>query len=128
MRNITAAAVTLGACKLAFSTAVLAVGQFRLGFSPAELQTLAFVTLVFGNQSVLFVLRERRSMWSSRPSNWIVAASVAGTAIAATLAMSGTLMEAVEWRVLAAVFVAAAGFALVLDQIKRPVTALFKVG
>jgi H+-transporting ATPase len=128
MRNITAAAVTLGACKLAFSTAILAAGKFRLGFGPAELQTLAFVTLVFGNQAVLFVLRERRSMWRSRPSNWIVAASVAGIAIAAALALSGTLMEPLEWRVLAAVFVAAVGFALILDQIKQPVTALFKVG
>ena len=128
MRNITAAAVLLGVCKLAFSTAILATGKFRLGFTPAELQTLAFVTLVFGNQAVLYVLRERRHLWSSRPSNWIVAASVAGVAIVTVLALSGTLMQPLEWRVLAAVFVAAVGFALILDQIKQPVTALFKVG
>jgi H+-transporting ATPase len=127
MRNITAAAVALGACKLAFSTMILAVGKFQLGFSPEKLQTLAFVTLVFGNQAVLFVLRERRHIWSSRPSNWILAASVADIAIVAALALSGSLMEPVTWRVLVAVIVAAAGFAVILDQIKQPVTALFKV-
>jgi H+-transporting ATPase len=127
MRNITAASVVLGACKLAFSTAALAVGKFQLGFGPGELQTLAFATLVFGNQAVLFVLRERRQMWSSRPSNWILASSVVDIAIVAALALSGTLMEPLSWRVLAAVFVAAAGFALILDRIKLPVTAVFKV-
>jgi H+-transporting ATPase len=127
MRNITAAAVSLGACKLAFSTGILATGKFWLGFSPAELQTLAFVTLVFGNQAVLFIARERRHMWSSKPSNWIVASSIADIAIVTALALSGTLMEPTTWGVLAAVFVAAAGFAVILDQVKRLVTALFNV-
>jgi hypothetical protein len=36
-------------------------------------------------------------------------------------------MAPLSWRVLAAVLVAAAGFALILDRIKLPVTALFKV-
>jgi H+-transporting ATPase len=127
MRNITAAAVVLGACKLGFSTAMLAMGKFRLGLDPGTLQTLALAILVFGNQAVLYVLRERHHMWSSRPSNWIVASSVVDIAIVVTLALSGTLMEPLSWRVLAAVFVAAAGFALILDRIKLPVTALFKV-
>ena len=78
MRNITAAALVLGACKLGFSTAMLAIGKFQAALGQPELQTLAFVTLVFGNQAVLFVLRERRHMWSSRPSNWIVASSAVG--------------------------------------------------
>lgn len=127
MRNITAAAVALGACKLGFSTAILAMGKFQLSFSPGELQTLAFVTLVFGNQTVLYVLRERRSMWSSRPSKWVLAASAAGIGLVAALALSGTLMEPLQWRVLAAVFVAATGFSLILDRIKRPVTTRLKI-
>src|SRR5208337_1153674 len=73
MRNITFAAVLLGACKLCFSTAVLALGKFRLGFDAAQLQTLAFVTLVFGNQAALYVLRERRRLWSSKPGTWVLA-------------------------------------------------------
>jgi H+-transporting ATPase len=127
MRDITAAAIVLGACKLGFSTTILMLGTFWLGFRQPELQTLAFITLVFGNQAALYVLRERRRMWSSKPSGWVLASSVVDIAMVTVLALSGTLMEPTSWRVVAAVFVAAAGFALILDQIKRPVTAVFEV-
>jgi H+-transporting ATPase len=127
MRNITAAAVVLGACKLAFSVSVLAVGRFRVGFNVGELQTLAFATLAFGNQAALYVLREQRHMFSSKPSNWIMASSVVDIVIVGALALTGTLMAPLSWRVLAAVLVATAGFALILDRIKLPVTALFKL-
>ncbi|MGE3712636.1 MAG: HAD-IC family P-type ATPase [Hyphomicrobiaceae bacterium] len=127
MRNITAAAVVLGACKLVFSVSILAYGAFQLGLNTGELQTLAFVTLVFGNQGVLFVLRERRHMWNSRPSNWVLASSAADIAIVSALALSGLLMEPLPLRVIAAVFLAAAGFGLILDQIKLPITSTFKV-
>jgi len=128
MRNITGAAVVLGACKLGFSTAVLAFGKYQLGLGDGELQTLAFVTIVFGAQALLYVVRERRHIWSSRPGNWVLAASAADIAIVTLLALSGTLMEPLPWRVLAAVLAAAAGFALILDQIKLPVKAAFRIG
>ena len=127
MRNITAAAVALGLCKLAFSTALLAFGKFQLGLHPAALQTLALVTLVFGNQGVLYALRERRHLWSSKPGNWVLASSAADIGIVTALALSGTLMEPLAWPIIAAVFTAAIGFGLVLDQIKLPVTATLKV-
>lgn len=117
----------LGLSKLTFSASVLAIGRFRLGLSAPELQTLAFVTLVFGNQAVMYVLRERRDMWASRPSNWILASSAIDIAIVLALALSGTLMAPLPARVIAAIFVAAIGFAFILDRIKLPVTAAFKV-
>ncbi len=127
MRNVTFAAIVLGLSKLAFSTSLLAYGKFRLDLSAQELQTLAFVTLVFGNQAVLYVLRERRHMWASRPSNWILASSVIDIGIVLALALSGILMEPLPARVIAAIFVAAIGFAFILDRIKLPVTAAFKL-
>lgn len=127
MRSITAAAVVLGLFKLGFSTAILAFGKFRLGLGPEELQTLAFVTLVFGAQALLYVVRERRHMWSSKPSNWVLASSSADVAIVSALALSGTLMAPLPSRLLGAVFLAVAVFALVLDQIKRPVMAALKI-
>jgi len=127
MRNITAAALVLGLCKLGFSTAMLALGAFRLGLGAGELQTLAFVTLVFGNQAVLFVVRERHHMWSSRPSTWVLAASAADIAIVSVLALLGILMEPLPWRVMAAIFLAAIGFAFILDQIKLSITAKIQI-
>ena len=127
MSNITAGAVVLGICKLGFSTALLALGKFRLGLSQSELQTLALVILVFGSQALLYVVRERRRLWNSKPGVWVVAASAADIAIVSVLALSGTLMAPVSWQVLAMILAAAAAFALVLDQVKRPVMAIFRV-
>jgi H+-transporting ATPase len=127
MRNITSAAMVLGVCKLGFSTAVLVFGGFPLGLGSKELQTLTFLALVFGNQAAIYALRERRHMWRSRPSVWVLASSAADIAIASTLSLSGILMEPLPWRFVAAVFAAAAGFALILDQIKLPVMAALKV-
>jgi H+-transporting ATPase len=127
MRDITAAAIVLGVCKLGFSTAVLLVAKYSLGLNPSELQTLAFVTLVFGAQALLYVVRERHHLWSSMPSRWVLAASAADIAIVSALASSGTLMEPLPWRVLAEIFLAAAAFALILDQINLPVRSRFKL-
>jgi H+-transporting ATPase len=127
MRNITGAAIALGACKLAFSAAMLAFGAFALKLGPGEMQTFAFVTLVFGAQAVLYVVRERRPMWSSRPSPWVLTASAIDIGIVSVLALSGTLMAPLSWRVVAGALGAAAVFAVILDRIKLPVTARFKV-
>jgi H+-transporting ATPase len=128
MRNITAAAVVLGFCKLMFTTSLVALAKFRLGLSGGELQTLAFVALVFGNQAVMYVVRERGHMWSSRPSGWVLASSAVDIAIVSLLALSGVLMEPLPGRLIAMIFIAAIGFGLVLDQIKKPILSLFKVG
>ena len=127
MQNVTAAAIVLGVCKLGFSTAVLAWGKYRLGLPPGQLQTLAFATLVLGAQAVLYVVRERRRLWSSKPSTWVLAASALDIAIVSLLAVSGTLMAALPWSVVATVLSAAAVFALILDQIKLAVISVLKV-
>jgi hypothetical protein len=43
------------------------------------------------------------------------------------LALWGTLMAPLPWQLLAGMFIAATAFALILDQIKLPVTRAFKV-
>ena len=126
MRRITGAAVLLAVCKLAFSAAMLAVGGWRR-LGAGELQTLTFVALVLGNQALLYVLRERRRMWHSRPGGWVVAASAVDVAIASTLALSGTLMAPLRWPLLLAVAAAGIGFAILLDQVKRPIMAAFRM-
>lgn len=127
MRSITAAAVVLGACKLGFSTTMLWVAKFKLGLSPAALQTFAFVTVLFGSQGLIYVLRERRHIWSSMPSKWVFASSAVDIAIVATLALTGTLVAPLPWRLLLAILAAVAAFAVVLDGIKQAVTALIRV-
>ena len=127
MRNITGAALILGVCKLAFSTGVLAWGEYRLGLPPGQIQTLSLATLAFGAQAVLYVVRERRPLWTSRPGKWVLAASCVDIAIVCLLSLSGTSMAALPSRVLGTVLVAAAVFALLLDQTKQIVISVIKV-
>jgi H+-transporting ATPase len=127
MPNIIAAAVILGMCKLSFSISLLAYGKLGLELDAGKLQTVAFATLVFGNQAVLYVLRERGRLWSSRPGTWVLASSAADIALVSALALSGTLMAPLPWQLLAGVLIAAVAFALILDQIKLPITRAFKV-
>jgi H+-transporting ATPase len=123
MRRITAAALVLGACKLGFSTAVLTLGRFRLGLAPGELQTLTFVTLIFGNQALLYALRDPRHLWRSKPSGWVLASSAVDVAMVSALAVSGVLMEPLPWRLVVSAFGAATALALILDQVKLSIVS-----
>jgi hypothetical protein len=66
-------------------------------------------------------------MWRSRPSGWAFASSAIDVAIVSTLAWSGTLMAPLRWHLRLAVAAAGVGFAVLLDQVKRPIMAAFRV-
>ena len=68
----TIAGVIMGIGELLFCTAILVFGVYRIGFHVGALQTLAFVVIVFGNQATTYTNRERRHLWSSRPSIWLL--------------------------------------------------------
>ena len=121
--NMTRAGVILGLVLLAFCVGILALGTFVLHMQASALQTLAFVTLVFGSQATIYALRERRRMWHSRPSFWLVASSCTDILIAAGLALAGLATPALPFKLVAGVFAAAMVFAFVLDLVKIPVFA-----
>jgi H+-transporting ATPase len=118
---VTVAGVFMGVCELFLCTAVLAFGRFRLGFGIEELRTLAFVGIVFGNQATTYTNRERRRMVSSRPSRWLVAASIVDLLIASTLATCGIAMAPLAPILVGEVLVAAVAFAFLADFAKVPV-------
>ena len=63
----------------------------------------------------------------SRPSLLVLASSAADIGIVTALALAGILMQALPWQLPFAVLGAAAGFSLVLDQIKLLVMSAFKI-
>jgi H+-transporting ATPase len=125
--RITSAGVMLGLCFLAFSTAVLAVGKFRLHLGIEELQTLTVVSIVFGSQATTYVIRGRHHLWGLRPSIWLVLSSVADVLIISTLAIVGIAMAPLPIAVIAAEFVAAVAFGAIVDVVKIPVLAHLKI-
>ena len=116
--NLTIAGVALGICDLVFCVGVLAFGAYRLRLPIESLQTLTLVTLVFNGQAVFYVVRERRRLWSSRPSLIVVLCSMADMLIIPTLAAKGIFMRALPLQVIIGVFGSAIVLAFVLDALK----------
>jgi H+-transporting ATPase len=118
INNLTFAGVILGVTNLLFCSTVLAIGKFALGFDTKSLQTLAAITLVFSGQAVFYVVRDRKRIWSSRPSLWVGLSSVADVLIISTLAVGGFLMAPLPLAVIGAVLGAAIVFSFILDTVK----------
>ena len=118
--NLTVAGIIMGLGELVFCTGVLAFGAYRMGFDIGALRTLAFIVIVFGNQATMYTNRERRHLWSSRPSVWVIVSSIADLLIASTLAVAGIAMTALPAWTVVGTLAAAAVFAILLDLVKVP--------
>ena len=115
---LTIAGVVIGVGELVFCVAVLAVGKFWMRLGIEALRTLALMALVFGSESALYAIRDRRHLWSSRPSFWVIVSSVCDVLIIGVLVTRGVAMTPLPLSVLAWVLASAAAFAFVLDQAK----------
>jgi len=117
--RLTIAGLILGVSLLGFCCAALAVGIFALRLAMPSLQTLSFVTLVFGSQAMIYAVRGRPYLWSVRPSLWLAGSSLLDVTMASFLAIAGIAMAPLSAVVVTATLVAACVFALVLDLMKR---------
>ena len=118
---LTIAGVMMGVGDLIFCVAVLAAGKFRMQLEIEALRTLSLVALVFGSEATLYAVRERRRLWNSRPSLWVIVSSVCDLLIIVTLATRGIAMTVLPLPVIAWTLAAAVAFGLVLDLVKAPV-------
>jgi H+-transporting ATPase len=119
--RLTIAGVFMGTAELVFCSTVLAIGKFGMGFEIEPLRTLAFLVIVFGNQATMYAIRERRRLWSSCPSFWLVVSSVADVLIASMFAVWGLCMSPLPISVVAGTLAAAVVFAFAVDAAKKPV-------
>jgi H+-transporting ATPase len=101
-----AAGLIIGIFDLIFCIAVLAFGKFKLGLDIGPLRTLTMVTLVLSGQAVFYVVRERKRLWSSRPSLIVIPRSIADLLITPTMAVIGLLMDPLPISIAAGIFLA----------------------
>ena len=119
--NLTLAGIAIGMALLAFCGGGLAIGHYGLHLGIDRLRTLTFLLLVFGSQATLYAIRERRKMWGTRPSLWLVVSSVAAIVIALMLAVCGIAMTPISAKVAVCVLVTAIVFSVALNAIKIPI-------
>ena len=127
IRNLTLAGALMGVGELVFCTAILAYGKYAMGLELNTLRTLAFVTIVFGNQATTYNNRERRHLWSSRPSIWVVISSGTDILVATTLSVSGIAMKPLPILLVLGTLGTAAAFAVLFDFVKVPAFRRLKI-
>jgi H+-transporting ATPase len=120
IRSLTIAGALMGIGELIFCTAILAYGKYAMNMDLNTLRTLAFVVIVFGNQATTYNNRARRHLWTSRPSNWVLASSGVDILIATILSVRGIAMSPLPLTSVIGTLVGAAAFAVAIDFVKVP--------
>ena len=113
-----ATGAALAVLVLALSFAVYFAARAWLHLPLAQLQTLAFLLLVFTGQGMVYLLRESGHFWRSRPSRWLLAASVTDLALVTLLAVRGILMTAVDPRLVLALLALVTVYLALVDFAK----------
>jgi H+-transporting ATPase len=95
-----------------------AVGVQLLHLTLDQLRTLIFVGFVFTSQATIYLVREPRRLWASRPGWVLLAASVAAIALAVVLGAFGWLMAPLRPAILFGLLLAAGLYAVAVDALK----------
>jgi H+-transporting ATPase len=125
--TLTIVGIALGLFDLAFCVGLLSFGYRVMHLDIDTLRTMTFVILAFNGQAVFYVVRERRRLWSSRPSLLVIVSSVLDISIVGTLALGGVLMAPLAPSIFAGIFAAAFVLALIMDQVKVWLFVQFKM-
>jgi H+-transporting ATPase len=125
-------ALILTALPLALLNLMLSFGLFLWGrdmlrLSSQQLQTLIFLVLVFSGQGTVYLVRERRHCWASRPSSWLLASSLLDLLLVSVLAVAGIFMEPIPLSLILEVLGLVVLYMLVLDFLKVRIVRAFRV-
>jgi H+-transporting ATPase len=126
--SLTIVGIAIGLFDLAFCAGILTIGVLVMKLDIDTLRTMTLVTLAFNGQAVFYVVRERKRLWSSRPSLIVFVSSVLDLLIIGTLATQGILMAPLPLSDVASIFAAAVALAFVMDQVKVWLFCLFQDG
>jgi H+-transporting ATPase len=116
--SLTIVGVAIGFFDLAFCATILTIGARVMKLDIDTLRTMTLVTLALNGQAVFYVVRERKRLWSSRPSPIMLLSTVLDLLIIGTLAIQGILMAPLPISIVACILAAAVALAFVMDQVK----------
>jgi H+-transporting ATPase len=104
---------------LVFSLGALFVTQRWMHMDLGQSQTLMFLMLVASGQANVYVVRERRHFWRSRPGPWLLASTAATLIVVVGMVITGILVAPVEPAAVAGLLLAVAAYAFIVDLFKR---------
>jgi H+-transporting ATPase len=118
IRTLVLTGAALAGLILVLSFSVFFAGRDLLHLPLPQLQTLVFVMLVFTGQGNVYLVRERRHFWQSRPSGWLVLSSCADIVVVGLLASKGILMAPISPVLIAELLAAVVVFLTLVDLLK----------
>ncbi len=121
-------AAPLAALILVLSFSVFFAGRDLLHLPLAQLQTLIFVMLVFTGIGNVYLVRERRHFWQSRPSLPLIISSAFDIIIVCLFAVYGIFMAPISPALAGGLALAVVIFLTGLDFVKIRLFSLIKQG
>ncbi|MEO9221597.1 MAG: plasma-membrane proton-efflux P-type ATPase, partial [Mycobacteriaceae bacterium] len=118
MRMVLGIATILGLAGPVAAFGLLYLGKHVFDLGPAQVQTLMYLMLAVAGSMTIFLTRTRGPFWSIRPKRILVLAVLTAEAIATLLAVTGTLMPALDLKWAAFVWGYAIAWFLLTDRIK----------
>jgi H+-transporting ATPase len=118
VKNITFASIVLGLCLVAEGAVTIFIGLnlFQLEFE--QLRTFILLMLIFTSQFRVYIVRERRFFWSSRPGRGLLLSTTATIAGFVLLGIYGVIIPAILLYQVLFVLVLSALFVFTLDPLK----------
>ena len=83
-----------------------------------RVQALIFVMLVFTGLGNVYLVRERRHFWQSRPSRWLMLATLLDIAVVSVIASQGILMAAISPALIGGLMAVALVYLVMMDFLK----------
>jgi H+-transporting ATPase len=96
INTLVVAAIGLALPILIFAFGIFWVGHSYLGLQLPALQTLLFLVLVFTGQATVYLVRERRHAWNSRPGKWMLISTTLDLIAVCLLATQGIFMTPIS--------------------------------
>lgn len=97
VRSLVGSSFSLAMFIVVESFAILIIGM-RLGLNNNQIHTFIFDMLVFSGQFTVYMVRERGRFWNSRPSKWLLSATVADIIFISLISWLGILVTAIPLR------------------------------
>ena len=120
IKLIVSASLVIAGAWLIYSFISYYIGYYSIGMSLPEVQTFTFLSLVFSAQATVYLVREERHFWSSKPGNYLMLASALDLIIITLMAGFGILMTKVPFVYIFILLAATFIYMIMLDYIKKP--------
>ena len=118
IRTLVWSSLVLSIPILALFFAIFFYAKHTMHLSLPEIQTLVFLMLVFTGQGTVYMVRERKNFWHSRPSNWLLGSTIIDIIVICFMAWKGILMSPLTPSVIFGTLTLIAGFLFLLDFLK----------